>query len=59
MVGASFLLETFTRTRYELHDSKQQQVSKEEELRLNKDRRRIDIREEYFVRGHGLWAELS
>jgi Cytochrome c oxidase assembly protein COX16 len=49
MVGGSFLLATFTRTRYELHDSKNYQISKEEELHMRKDRRKIDIREEYFV----------
>jgi hypothetical protein len=49
MVGGSFLLATFTRARYDLHDSKNYQISKEDELHMRKDRRKIDIREEYFV----------
>lgn len=77
MVAASYGLTMFTQTRYDLHDQKVKQVStpwlrtltlmaglqmtKEQELKLKKDRKKFDIREEYFVRlfprslrlGHG------
>lgn len=49
VVLSSFALETFTRTRYDLHDQKVTSVSKEEELGMNSKRKRVDIREEYYV----------
>ncbi|KXN91465.1 Cytochrome c oxidase assembly protein COX16, mitochondrial [Leucoagaricus sp. SymC.cos] len=48
MVGASYGLTTFTQTRYDLHDQKVKQVTKEQELKLDKNRKKFDIREEYF-----------
>ncbi|KAF5323818.1 hypothetical protein D9619_012989 [Psilocybe cf. subviscida] len=48
MVGASFGLTTFTQTRYDHHDQKVKVMSKEQELNLKKDRKKFDIREEYF-----------
>ncbi|GAC98892.1 sulfhydryl oxidase [Pseudozyma hubeiensis SY62] len=48
MVGASFGLASLTQTRYDYNATKVQTISKEEELRMKKDRKRIDIREEYF-----------
>ncbi|PPR02058.1 hypothetical protein CVT24_011157 [Panaeolus cyanescens] len=48
MVGASFGLSTFTQTRYDLHDKKVKFVNKEQELNLDKNRKKFDIREEYF-----------
>ncbi|KAH9848840.1 cytochrome c oxidase assembly protein COX16-domain-containing protein, partial [Lenzites betulinus] len=48
IVGASYGLQQFTQTRYELHDQKVTAMSKEQELGLAKNRRKIDIREEYF-----------
>ncbi|KAI0076429.1 hypothetical protein K474DRAFT_1622858, partial [Panus rudis PR-1116 ss-1] len=48
MVGASYGLQTFTQTRYDLHDQKVKAVNQEEELGLKKSKRKIDIREEYF-----------
>ncbi|KAI8982915.1 cytochrome c oxidase assembly protein COX16-domain-containing protein [Trametes punicea] len=48
IVGASFGLQQFTRTRYELHDQKVTALSKEQELGLSRDRKKFDIREEYF-----------
>ncbi|KAG7085764.1 hypothetical protein E1B28_003305 [Marasmius oreades] len=48
MVAASYGMSTFTQTRYDLHDQKVKQVSKEQELRLDSNRRKFDIREEYF-----------
>ncbi|CAE6519369.1 unnamed protein product [Rhizoctonia solani] len=48
MVGGSFALSTFTQTRYDLHEKRVTQISKEEELHMSKNRRHVDIREEYF-----------
>ncbi|CCL98763.1 uncharacterized protein FIBRA_00768 [Fibroporia radiculosa] len=48
IVGASFALQSFTQTRYDLHDQKVTQVNKEQELGLAKNRKKFDIREEYF-----------
>jgi len=48
IVGASFGLTTFTQTRYDLHDQRQSQMTREEELGLQKRKKKIDIREEYF-----------
>lgn len=33
------------------------QISKEEELHMNKNRKHVDIREEYFVRAHSLVSQ--
>ncbi|KAH9984260.1 cytochrome c oxidase assembly protein COX16-domain-containing protein, partial [Russula vinacea] len=43
MVGASFGLQAFTQTRYDLHSQ-----SREQELGLDRNRKRFDAREEYF-----------
>ncbi|KAF8826785.1 hypothetical protein HHX47_DHR5000490 [Lentinula edodes] len=51
MVAASYGMSTFTQTRYDLHDHKVKQLSKAQELGLNKQRKKFDIREEYFVSG--------
>lgn len=48
MVAASFGLSTVTQIRYDLHDQKVKAVTKEQELKLNKNRKKFDIREEYF-----------
>ncbi|KAE9410572.1 hypothetical protein BT96DRAFT_382523 [Gymnopus androsaceus JB14] len=48
MVAASYALTTFTQTRYDLHDQKVKHVTKQEELGLDKDRKKFDIREEYY-----------
>ena len=49
MVAGSFFLTPATALRYERHDRKVKQVSKEEAMGLGKDRRKIDMREEYYV----------
>ncbi|TFY61362.1 hypothetical protein EVG20_g7091 [Dentipellis fragilis] len=49
IVGASFGLQSFTQTRYDLQSQRITQMSKEQELGLDKDRKKFDIREEYFV----------
>ncbi|KAI0050864.1 hypothetical protein FA95DRAFT_492385 [Auriscalpium vulgare] len=48
IVGASFGMQSFTQTRYDLHDQKVSQITREQELGLSKDRKKFDIREEYF-----------
>lgn len=50
MVLGSFFLTPATAIRYEKHDRKVKQLTKEEELGIGKDRRRIDLKEEYYVR---------
>jgi cytochrome c oxidase assembly protein subunit 16 len=49
MVAGSFFLTPATAVRYEKHDRRVQQMTKEEELGIGKDRRRVDINEEYYV----------
>ncbi len=67
MVGASFAMTPFAQTRYDLHDQQVKvastpflppsayyiflQVTKEQELGLSKNRKKFDIREEYYVSG--------
>ncbi|KAF8426813.1 hypothetical protein L210DRAFT_3420558 [Boletus edulis BED1] len=48
MVGASLGLQAFTQIWYDLHDKKFKQASSyREALRLNRSKKRFDIREEY------------
>jgi cytochrome c oxidase assembly protein subunit 16 len=48
MVAGSFFLTPATAIRYEKHDRKVRQLSKEEELGIGKDRRKVDLNEEYY-----------
>ena len=48
MVAGSFFLTPATALRYERHDRKVRQLSKDEEMGLGKDRRKVDINEEYY-----------
>ncbi|KAL9940767.1 hypothetical protein V8E36_000255 [Tilletia maclaganii] len=48
ITASSFVLAQLTQTRYDYNATKVQAVSKEDELRMNKNRRRVDVREEYF-----------
>lgn len=48
MVAGSFFLTPATAIRYERHDRKVRQLSKEEELGIGKDRRKVDMNEEYY-----------
>lgn len=50
IVGASFVLTPATAIRYERHDRKVRQMSREEELGVGRAGRKVDIREEYYVR---------
>lgn len=49
IVASSFGLSYMTQTRYDYNASKVKSMSKQEELGMRKDRRKIDIREEYYV----------
>lgn len=49
IVAGSFFLTPATALRYERHDRKVQQMSKDEAMGLGKDRRKVDMREEYYV----------
>ncbi|KAI6150401.1 cytochrome c oxidase assembly protein COX16-domain-containing protein [Pisolithus tinctorius] len=48
IVGASFGMQAFTQTRYDLQDRKTKQISDEQALGLGKAKKKLDIREEYF-----------
>lgn len=49
VVVSSVALKTFTQTRYDLDTQKVSTLSREEELGMDKERKKVDIREEYFV----------
>ena len=49
IVIGSYGLSSFTAIRYERHDAKVKIMTEEEALKLDKNRRRPDIREEYYV----------
>ncbi|KFY94904.1 hypothetical protein V500_03029 [Pseudogymnoascus sp. VKM F-4518 (FW-2643)] len=48
MVAGSFFLTPATAIRYEKHDRRVQRVSKDEELGIGKNARRVDMKEEYY-----------
>ena len=50
MVLGSFLLTPATALRFEKHDRKVKTLSKEDELGLGQNRRKVDIKDEYYVR---------
>jgi cytochrome c oxidase assembly protein subunit 16 len=50
IVAASFVLTPATAVRYEKYDRKVRQMTRDEELGLGKNRRKVDIRDEYYVR---------
>ena len=52
IVAASFVLTPATAIRYERHDRKVRQMTREEELGVGKAGRKVDIREEYYVRSY-------
>ncbi|RSH87640.1 Cytochrome oxidase assembly [Apiotrichum porosum] len=59
VVVSSFALKSFTQNRYDLDNQKVQAVNKEESLGMAKDRKKIDIREEYYRLTSGALAEES
>ena len=58
MVLGSFFLTPATALRYERHDRKVRQLTKEEELGIGKEKRRIDLRDEYYVGTSEILAQL-
>lgn len=49
IVSGSFVLTPATAVRYEKHDRKVRQMTKEEELNVRRSPRKVDMREEYYV----------
>jgi len=49
IVGGSFVLTPATAIRYERHDRRVRQLTREEELNVGKGGRKVDMREEYYV----------
>lgn len=50
MIAGSFVLTPATAIRYEKHDRKIRQLSKDEELNVRRSPRKVDMKEEYYVR---------
>ncbi|KAK0655796.1 cytochrome c oxidase assembly protein COX16-domain-containing protein [Cercophora newfieldiana] len=48
IIAGSFILTPATAIRYERHDRRVRQMSREEELGVGKQGRRVDMREEYY-----------
>ncbi|KAI0019099.1 cytochrome c oxidase assembly protein COX16-domain-containing protein [Xylariomycetidae sp. FL0641] len=60
IVAGSFVLTPATAVRYEKHDRRVRQMTRQEELGLGKAGRRFDIREEYFklaAKDHDNWEQ--
>jgi cytochrome c oxidase assembly protein subunit 16 len=49
MLLGSFFLTPATALRYERHDRKVRQLTEDERLGIGKDKRKIDMKEEYYV----------
>ncbi|KAL0265040.1 Cytochrome oxidase assembly [Diplodia seriata] len=48
MVAGSFFLTPATALRYERHDRKVRQMTREEELGIGQNKRKVDMKEEYY-----------
>lgn len=48
----SVALSNFTAVRYEKHDAKVQEVGQEENLKIAKNRRKVDVKEEFYRLQH-------
>ena len=51
IVAGSFMLTPATALRYERYDRKNQQISQEEAMGLGQDRRKVNMKDEYYVSG--------
>ncbi|KAK8145361.1 Cytochrome oxidase assembly [Beauveria asiatica] len=51
IVAGSFVLTPATAIRYERHDRRVRQMTRDEELNVRRSARKVDMREEYYVRG--------
>lgn len=49
IIGGSFVLTPATAVRYESHDRRVRQVTREEELGIGKSARKFNIKDEYYV----------
>lgn len=49
MIAGSFVLTPATAIRYEKHDRRVRQLTKEEELNVRRGARKVDMKEEYYV----------
>lgn len=57
IVAGSFVLTPATAIRYERHDRRVRQMTRDEELNVRRSARKVDMREEYYVRRRRiLWA---
>ena len=54
IIAGSFVLTPATAIRYERHDRKVRQMTKDEELNVRRSARKVDMREEYYV---SLWSK--
>lgn len=60
MVLGSFFLTPATALRFERHDRKTRQLTREEEMGvLGKEKRKFDMREEYYVRLAGVVVDMK
>jgi cytochrome c oxidase assembly protein subunit 16 len=55
IVAGSFLLTPATALRYERHDRKNQQITHEQAMGLGQDRRKVNMKDEYYVSRHLDW----
>lgn len=55
IIAGSFVLTPATAVRYERHDRKVRQMTKAEELNVRRSPRKVDMKEEYYVRP---WSPL-
>lgn len=59
IVAGSFFLTPATAIRYEKHDRKVRRMSQEEAMGLGADRRKVDMKDEYYVSPTPLeWEEI-
>jgi cytochrome c oxidase assembly protein subunit 16 len=62
IVIGSFMLTPATALRYERYDRKNQQVTQEEAMGLGQNRRKVNMKDEYYVSGtpgHTWWSPAS
>lgn len=52
VIGGAYMLSYFTQVRYEQHDRHVTSVSEDEALAVAKGRRKVDMKEEYYVSMH-------
>lgn len=55
MIAGSFVLTPATAIRYEKHDRRVRQVTRDEELNMRRSARKVDMKEEYYVSASWPW----